>query len=105
MFHAVASTIVPLPVHLTCSCGFIGSQLKLTIMRTILLALSFIVSGIMVNAQSGVYLTYDDFENNRLTYATDAPSEENKIRFNEFIEKPFIIVKHNGEKVHVFKDE
>ena len=74
-------------------------------MRTIFMVVSFVVSGIMVNAQSGVYLTYDDFENNRLTYATDAPAEDNKIRFNEFITKPYIIVKHKGEKVHVFKDE
>ncbi|OQP44622.1 hypothetical protein A4H97_09650 [Niastella yeongjuensis] len=74
-------------------------------MRTIFMALSFLVAGIMVNAQSGVYFTYDDFENNRLTYATDEPSADNKIRFNEFIAKPYLIVKHNGEKVHVFKDE
>lgn len=74
-------------------------------MRMIFLVLSFIASGIMVNAQSGVYVTYDDFENNRLTYATNAPAEDNKIRFNEFIAKPYIIVKHKGKKVHVFKDE
>jgi len=74
-------------------------------MRTIFMALSFVVSGIVVNAQSGVYITLDDFENNRLTYATGATSDENKIRFNEFIAKPYIIVKHKGEKVHVFKDE
>jgi hypothetical protein len=69
------------------------------------MALSLIVFVIVVNAQSGVYLTFDDFENNRLAYATDALADKNKIRFNEFIAKPFIIVKHNGEKVHVFKDE
>ncbi len=40
-----------------------------------------------------------------LSYATNAPSEDNKIKFNEFIAKPYLIVKHNGEKVHVFKDE
>ena len=74
-------------------------------MRTIFMALSFVVSGMVVNAQSGVYITLDDFENNRLTYATGATSDENKIRFNEFIAKPYIIVKHKGEKVHVFKDE
>jgi len=68
-------------------------------MRRIFMALSFIVPALMGNAQSGVYLTYDDFENNRLTY------EDNKIRFNEFIAKPYIMVKHKGEKVHVFKDE
>lgn len=69
------------------------------------MALSFIALTMTVNAQSGVYLTLDDFENNRLTYATDADSNKSKIRFNEFIAKPYIIVKHKGEKLHVFKDE
>lgn len=74
-------------------------------MRTMYMALSFMVIGMAVQAQSGVYLTLDDFENNRLTYATNDKSDENKIRFNEFVTKPFLIVKHNGEKIHVFKDE
>lgn len=71
----------------------------------IIIALSLVSFVIVVNAQSGVYLTFNDFENNRLTYSTESVSDENKIRFNEFIAKPYIIVKHNGEKVHIFKDE
>ncbi|WP_205509699.1 hypothetical protein [Longitalea arenae] len=75
-------------------------------MRRIFMALSFTVAtGMVANAQSGVYRTLDDFENNKLTYATNDESNDNKLRFNEFIAKPFIIVKHNGEKIHVFKDE
>ena len=75
-------------------------------MKTIFMTISFVmVLVIAAHAQSGVYLSLEDFENNKLTYATNSESEENKIRFNEFIAKPYIIVKHNGEKVHVFKDE
>ncbi len=57
------------------------------------------------NHQSGVYLSQDDFNKNKLSYATGAVSDVNKIHFNEFIVKPFIIVKHNGEKIQLFKDE
>lgn len=75
-------------------------------MRTIFMAFSFVVaSASALHSQSGVYFTFDDFENNRLSYATNTESNENKLRFNEFIAKPYIIVKQNGEKIHVFKDE
>ena len=58
-------------------------------MRTIFMALSLVVVTIMaVNAQSGVYLSLNDFENNRLSYATNAESDDNKLRFNEFLHKP-----------------
>jgi hypothetical protein len=70
------------------------------------MALSLVVVSVMaVNAQSGVYLSLNDFENNQLSYATNAASDDNKIRFNEFFPKPYIIVKHNGEKLQLFKDE
>ena len=53
-------------------------------MRTIIMALSLVVITIKaVNAQSGVYLSLNDFENNSLSYATNAEYEENKLRFNE----------------------
>jgi hypothetical protein len=75
-------------------------------MRKNFMALSFaIVSVIAAKAQSGIFRTLDDFENNRLTYATNDEMDNNKIRFNEFLNKPYIIVKQNGEKIHVFKDE
>jgi hypothetical protein len=63
---------------------------------------------ILINAQnnlSGIYRTQLDFENRKLSYSTDAKNEKNKIRFNEFLDKPFITIKHNGEKIILFKDE
>lgn len=75
-------------------------------MRRIYMAMLFVVTGgILANAQSGIYRTMEDFENNRLTYATNDGSDKNRLQFNEFITRPYIIVKHNGEKIHVFKDE
>lgn len=75
-------------------------------MRTISMVVAFMtVFVVAAHSQSGVYLSLEDFEQNKLTYATNAERDINKIRFNEFIEKPYIIVKHNGKKIHVFKDE
>lgn len=75
-------------------------------MRRIIMALLFIaIAGVTSNAQSGVYRTLEDFENNRLSYTTNDKTDENKIRFNEFLSRPYILVKQNGEKIHVFKDE
>ncbi len=64
--------------------------------------------GMFANAQNssgGVYLSQDDFENNKLSYASNGKSETNKIHFNEFFDKPFINVNHNGEKTKLFKDD
>ena len=73
--------------------------------------MSFVIAGLLgtaANAQnnvSGVYLTLDDFENGKLSYSSSSASVSNKIHFNEFFEKPFITVKHDGEKTQLFKDE
>ncbi len=53
---------------------------------------------------SGIYLSQADFANNKLSYVGDK-NTRTKIRFNEFIEKPFITVIQNGRKEHIFKDE
>jgi hypothetical protein len=78
-------------------------------MKKIFISLSFAAFfGMLANAQnnlSGVYLSQGDFENNKLTYASNAASGTNKIRFNEFFEKPFITVNHNGKKEQLFKDD
>ena len=57
------------------------------------------------NNVSGIYLTLDDFESGKLSYASNSELGSGKIRFNEFIEKPFITVKLDGEKTQIFKDE
>ena len=57
------------------------------------------------NKESGIYLTQLDFENGKLSYSTATKNEKNKIRFNEIVEKPFINIRHNGEKIVLFKDD
>lgn len=67
-----------------------------------------IILGIGANAQShlrGIYLTQLDFESKKLTYSTGDPKDRNKIRFNELFGKPYITIRHNGEKIILFKDE
>ncbi len=67
-----------------------------------------IAFGIIANGQdhsSGLYLTQADFENNKLSYSTSDASENNKVRFNEIFGKPYINVRHNGEKSIIFKDD
>ncbi|MBN8718666.1 MAG: hypothetical protein J0H85_04420 [Sediminibacterium magnilacihabitans] len=78
-------------------------------MKKILMSLAIAgLFGATANAQnnvSGVYLNLADFENGKLSYASNSPSGSSKIQFNEFFEKPFITVKHDGEKTQLFKDE
>ena len=70
-----------------------------------LCAIAYSAFGYSQQQASGIYLTQVDFEKRRLSYSTADENETNKIRFNEFIEKPFINIKHNGEKIVLFKDD
>ena len=78
-------------------------------MKKNLIALSCVMAsglfGYSQNRASGIYLTQQDFENRNLSYSTEEDNKNNKIRFNEFIERPFINIRHKGEKVILFKDE
>ncbi|MBN8858633.1 MAG: hypothetical protein J0H29_09610 [Sphingobacteriales bacterium] len=78
-------------------------------MTKILISLAFTgLFGLHADAQQnqrGIYLNYNDFKNNRLSYAGNAATETNKIRFHEFSGKNFISVNHNGEKTKLFKDK
>jgi len=75
-------------------------------MKKIVMSVAFAtLFGLLANAQrnqDGVYLSQSDFENNKLSYATNSGS---KVRFNEFLDKPFITVNKSGKKEKLFKDE
>ena len=63
---------------------------------------------VFANAQKhprGIYMTALDFENKKLSYSTSDPKDKNKIRFNELFGKPYVTIRHNGEKIVLFKDE
>jgi hypothetical protein len=55
-------------------------------------------------SKSGVYLTYSDFKNNKLTYEVDCKKETNAIKLHEFLNKSFITVKYKGNKIDLQKD-
>ncbi|HKR05356.1 MAG TPA: hypothetical protein VJY62_12045 [Bacteroidia bacterium] len=72
-------------------------------MKTIL----FILLSLNVMAQnenSGVYLTFNDYVNNKLSYEINCKTEKHKIRMNEFLNKSYITVIHNGLKHQLDKD-
>lgn len=55
--------------------------------------------------QTGIYLTQEDFQKKQLSYKTDDSEAKTSIRFNELLDKPYINIKHNGEKIVLFKDD
>lgn len=57
------------------------------------------------NRENGIYMSQEDFENQKLSFATNNPSEKSKIKFNEFLDKPYVSIKQNGEKIILFKDD
>lgn len=56
------------------------------------------------NEKSGVYLTFQDYLNNKLSYEITCKTEKHKIRMNEFLNKSYITVIHNGLKHQLYKD-
>ncbi len=61
-------------------------------------------NGMSQNQKSGVYKTYADYNNNKLTYEIDCKTEKHVIKLNEFLNESWITVKHKGEKIKLQKD-
>lgn len=61
----------------------------------------------VVNAQSttsGVYKTYEDYVNQKMAYSIDCKTQKHKIKLNEFLDKPYITVIHEGMSHKIPKD-
>lgn len=56
------------------------------------------------NGKSGVYLTFNDYLNNKLSYEINCKTEKHTIRLNEFLNQPHITVIHNDKKIKLQKD-
>ena len=56
------------------------------------------------NEKSVVYLSFNDYVSNKLTYEINCNTEKHKIRMNEFFNQSYITVIHNGVKIHLYKD-
>lgn len=55
--------------------------------------------------ESGVYFTPQDFKNGKLEYAINCKTEKHKIKLNDFLDKPYITVIHEGKRYeHQKKD-
>ncbi len=73
-------------------------------MKTILLFLVIAVNAFGQNEKSGVYLTFNDYLNNKLSYENTSASEKHTIRLNGFLDESHITVLHNGETIKLQKD-
>jgi hypothetical protein len=54
---------------------------------------------------SGVYLTAEDFQLRRLSYAINCSMEKHKIKLNDFFGKSYITVKHFDSSYKLFKNQ
>lgn len=55
--------------------------------------------------KSGIYLNLVDYQKQKLTYEINCNNEKHKIKLNEFFNKPYITVVHDGKKyTHQKKD-
>lgn len=70
-----------------------------TIIKTsfAILGLLFAKPSFAQDIRSGIYLTDSAFVNNQLTLAIDCKTEKHKIKLNDFFNKPFIEVIHEGK--------
>jgi hypothetical protein len=56
------------------------------------------------NEKSGVYLTFNDYLSNKLSYEINCKTEKHTIRLNDFLNQSFIKVIHNDKKIKLQKD-
>lgn len=68
------------------------------------LFLSLSLSGLGQNTVSGVYKTYSDYTNQKLTFGIDCKTEKHKIKLHEFPNKPYITVVHDDKPHQLAKD-
>ena len=54
--------------------------------------------------KSGVYLTFNDYVSNKLSYEINCRTERHTIRLKLFLNQPYITVIHKGQKVNLSKD-
>lgn len=54
---------------------------------------------------AGIYRTYQDFTEGKLSYNIDCSREKQKIRLHAFMQKPFLDVFYKGEKIRLLKAE
>ena len=71
-------------------------------MSTLFVSISVATKG--QKDSSGVYMTAVDFTNKRLTYGINCKTEKHKIKLNNFFNRDYITVIHEGTKYNISKD-
>ena len=56
------------------------------------------------NDKSGVYLSFNDYLNNKLSYEINCKTEKHTIRLNDFLNQSYITVIHHDKKIKLQKD-
>src|ERR1035437_7181868 len=55
-------------------------------------------------AYSGIYMNYQDYKSNKLSYEVSCDSSSGKIRLNHFLSKNYIDVFKKEKKIQLYKD-
>ncbi|MHA4807880.1 hypothetical protein ACX0G9_07230 [Flavitalea flava] len=79
--------------------------MKHSLLITSLFLAFFSMNAIAQKDSSGIYKTAADFEKGKLYLAIDCRTESHKIKLNEFFDKDFITVKHEGGSYDLKKNE
>ena len=67
--------------------------------------IAFVSAGSLFAQKSGVYKTFADYTSGKMEYGIDCSTEKHKIRLNEFFDKNFITVVHEGKPYNLKKAE
>ncbi len=62
------------------------------------------VAAFAQNEKSGVYLTFNDYLNNKLSYESNCKTEKETFHLNEFLNEAHITVIRNDKKIKLAKD-
>ena len=67
--------------------------------------IAFVSAGSLFAQKSGVYKTFADYTSGKMEYGIDCSTEKHKIRLNEFLDKNYITVVHEGKPYNLKKAE
>jgi len=80
--------------------------MKKLVKNAVLMAgIAIISAGSLFAQKSGVFKTFADFTSGKMEYGIDCATEKHKIRLNEFLDKDFITVVHEGKPYNLKKAE
>lgn len=79
--------------------------IKRSIKSYIVLVVTILSTTSLYSQKSGVFKTFSDYSTGKLEYGIDCATEEHKIILNDFLNKDYITVVHEGKRYELKKDE